>query len=138
MAKKSAIITFKTTPEFKDSLEQTAYNLGFKKGGKKPNNSDFIRWMLEKSHLVLPLCRKKYKHLFEINQNLIRLGGLFNQTIHNINRERYILNDKGYHDENNKLLLKSLDSIQAQNTSLKNELDEMKKVMQKIVNIEGA
>lgn len=138
MAKKSALITFKTTPEFKEKLERIAHERGFSGEGKRPNKSSLIRWILEKSHSALPLCREKYQQLFEVNQNLIRLGSLFNQTIYNINKERFILNDKGFYDENNEVLLKSLEALEHHYDSLKKEIDEIKKITQKIVNIEGA
>lgn len=136
MVKKVVMVGFKTTLLEKNILYQQAAELGFLKGSGKPNFSSFCRWILNKGKY--PICRKRYDDLVCVNLNLIRLGGLFNQTIHNINKERFILNDKGFYDENNKLLLKSLNSLQAQYTSLKNELDKMKKITQEIVNIEGA
>lgn len=136
MAKKEVMVGFKTTLLEKNFLYQTAAELGFLKGGGKPNFSSFCRWILTKGKY--PICRDHYDDLVRVNLNLILLGGLFNQTVHNINKERFILNDKGFYDENNKVLLKSLDSMKEQFVYLKNELDEIKKITQKIINIEGA
>ena len=136
MAKKEVMVGFKISPKEKEKLYNEAAELGFLKGGGKPNFSSFCRSIFKLSKY--PLSREIYADLITVNRNLIALGGLYNQTIYNINRERVILNDKGFHNENNKFFLKKIHSLNAQLLAMDNELKKMKSVMQNIINIEGA
>lgn len=135
MANKTHFIGFKTTSEAKEKLNKQVANLGILTKTGRPNISGCIRWLLDKSHY--PLCREKYENLTEHNLNLIKIGGLLNQTLYHLNREIRVLNDKGLHNENCQTTLKSLSQLEAYYNSLKKEIDEQKKTLQHIVNIEG-
>ena len=135
MAKKTHFIGFKTTNEAKEKLNIKVAELGILTKTGRPNISGCIRWLLDKSHY--PLCRQKYKNLTDHNINLIKIGGLLNQTIYHLNREIRVLNDKGQHDENSQTTLKSLSQLKHYYVSLKEEVDEQKKTLQYIVNMEG-
>lgn len=136
MAKKEVMVGFKTTLKDKENLYLEAAELGFLKGGGKPNFSSFCRAVFKINKK--PLCREIYADLININMNLLKLGANFNQLNYTINRENVILNDKGLHNENNRLLLNQLGFIKSQLNDLQTGLNPMKKIMQEIVNIEGA
>ncbi len=136
MAKKEVMVGFKTTLKEKEELYKEASELGFLKGGGKPNFSSFCRAIFKINKK--PLCREIYADLIEINMNLLKLGSNLNQLNYSINRENFILNDKGLHNENNKLLLSQLGYVKSQINDLQTGLNPMKKIMQEIVNTEGA
>lgn len=135
MAKKTQFVGFKTTNESKEKLNKQVADLGILTKTGKPNISGCIRWLLDKSHY--PLCRDQYKYLTDHNINLIKIGGLLNQTLHHLNREERILNDKGSYDENSQSTLKSISELKDYYKALKSEIDKQKKTLQHIVNIEG-
>ena len=135
MAKKKHLIGFKASPELKDKPNGKVIELGILTRTGKPNISRCLRWFVVKGHY--PLCREKYADLKKNNLDLIKVGSLVNQTLHLLHREIVILNDKGYEDKNSQTTLKELTTLRGYYESLKIELDQQKKTLQQIVNIEG-
>lgn len=133
--KKTSIITFKIDPVQKKKILADAASVGFGQGKGKASISDYIRYCLNSN--TKPIHRHMYQDLINVNHNLIKIGGLFNQYMHHLNRELKLLNDLGI-DENNKHLLKRLNSEKSELQELKESVAEMHKVMHKIFLEENA
>ena len=132
---KETIVGFKVSYKEKALIEAEAASLGFKKGKGGANISDYLKYRIQNS--AAPIHRHMYQDLINVNHNLIKIGGLFNQYMHHLNRELKLLNDLGI-NENNKHLLKRLNSEKSELQELKESVSEMHKVMHKIFLEENA
>lgn len=135
MTKKSARLEIRINPKDKAELQEQAIHLGFVEGKGVPNFSRFCRWIFMNGNR--PIGREQYNELIRLNQNLIRYGGLLNQYLYHLNRERKILLDKGI-EENNKKYLETLGKQNQQLNEIKILLLEMRKISEKIYILENA
>ncbi len=133
--KQCARINLKATYKFKHQLMNEAIHLGFTDSKGKLNFSRFLRWILRKGNR--PIDRSQYEELIRFNQNLIKLGGLSNQYLYHLNRERKILLEKRI-EENNKKYLENMDSHNEHLKEIKSLLSELKQVSEKIYFLENA
>lgn len=135
MTKKSDRLEIRISPQIKNRLQEDALNLGFGQGQGIPNFSRYCRWILRNGNK--PIDRSQYEELIKINHNLIKLGGLTNQYLYHLNRERKILLDKGIKD-NNKKYLESLDQQNERLDEIKFLLLGLKKATREISILENA
>lgn len=125
MGSKTTNINVRTTPIEKQMIDDDAARLGFQTKTGKPKTSAYIRWILE--HGQKPIPRPDVMKMIKYNSDIIRLGGLLNQMLYNIHKERKILNSDGRQDENNIHFLKRLDRIE----DLLSDILELKKDISK-------
>ena len=116
----------------KDMLRQQAKAIGFVSKSGNAQLSKYARAKLFSDSE--PMHREGYQFLVENFRNLNRLGGLFNQYLHNVHRERIILEERGHADKNNIAFLKSLDRTEEEIKKLKDLVLEQKILMKKIIN----
>jgi hypothetical protein len=135
MAKKTDRLEIRISPQIKNRLQEDALNLGFGQGQGMPNFSRYCRWILRNGNK--PIDRSQYEELIKINHNLIKLGGLTNQYLYHLNRERKILLDKGIED-NNKKYLENLDRQNERLDEIKSLLLDLKKATREISILENA
>lgn len=126
MPQKTAKISFKCTEEERQKYDDEARSLGFSFSSGKTNFSKYLRWILENGQKPIP--RDHYQDLQTMNQDLVRLGSLFNQYIFHLNRELKILNDRGMEDESNPRIVQDLEKVEEKFSdlyALVNETHEM-------------
>lgn len=133
--KKREKLYIRICPKLKKQLMEEALNLGFYSGKTgKLNFSRYVRWIIREGNR--PIDRKQYDELIRLNLNLIKLGGLSNQYLYHLNRERKILLDKGI-EENNKKYLGQMGIQNEHLVEIKSLLLELQKISHKIYILEN-
>ncbi len=146
MANKNKTITVRLGAFEEQKLSQDIEASGFSKGRdksknqsvkgiRKPNTSDYIRWLIR--HGVKPISRKHYSQILKVNMNLTRVGGLLNQFLYHSNKERKIMNDNDLYDENNKAFLNRLNHLEKVIFEISDDLKLIKSIMHETAKLEG-
>lgn len=143
MANKNKTITVRLGAFEEQKLAQDKEASGFSKGRdksnskgkKKPNTSDYMRWLIR--HGEKPIPRDHYAELIKVNINLIKLGGLFNQYIRLSHIERNNMNANGFVDKNNPHFLKKSEAFEQIILEVSDDLKLMKSIMHETLKLEG-